>query len=304
MLDMKTVMISYVISNVLVTVFIALLWRQNRKQYAGLALWLVDYLLQAFGLGLNALREVMPAIVAFILANTLIVGGLFILYVGLERFVGKPRSQVHNYVLLVGFVGLMAYFAFIQPDLSIRTDIISAAILLLAAQCSVLLLCRVDPQLKPVTCYVGFIFVGYALAALARIIFIRLDPLSPTGNWFQAPGGQTLVMLVFQMLNIALTFALILMVTRRLWLDEQAQRAVAKTLRGLVPICSSCKKIRDDEGYWHQVEEYVHEHSEAQFSHGLCPDCIRKLYPEYAESILKGGNSPEAGLSEQDKTSS
>ena len=51
-----------------------------------------------------------------------------------------------------------------------------------------------------------------------------------------------------------------------------------KTLRGIVPICAHCKKIRDDKGYWNQVEIYVHEHSEAEFSHSICPDCLRELY--------------------------
>lgn len=54
-----------------------------------------------------------------------------------------------------------------------------------------------------------------------------------------------------------------------------------KTLTGLLPICASCKKLRDDVGYWHQVEEYVQEHTQARFSHALCPDCLKKLYPEY-----------------------
>ena len=55
-----------------------------------------------------------------------------------------------------------------------------------------------------------------------------------------------------------------------------------KTLRGVVPICANCKKIRDDQGYWNQVEVYVRDHTEATFTHGICPDCVRKLYPEVA----------------------
>jgi hypothetical protein len=55
----------------------------------------------------------------------------------------------------------------------------------------------------------------------------------------------------------------------------------AKTLRGMLPICASCKKIRNDDGYWSQIEVYVREHSEAEFSHGLCPDCATKLYAKY-----------------------
>ena len=56
-----------------------------------------------------------------------------------------------------------------------------------------------------------------------------------------------------------------------------------RRLRGILPICSSCKKIRNDSGYWEQVESYIVDHSEAEFSHGLCPDCVKKLYPEYED---------------------
>lgn len=53
------------------------------------------------------------------------------------------------------------------------------------------------------------------------------------------------------------------------------------TLKGFIPICASCKNVRDDQGYWHQVEEYVRAHSDAEFSHGICPDCARRYYADY-----------------------
>jgi hypothetical protein len=53
-----------------------------------------------------------------------------------------------------------------------------------------------------------------------------------------------------------------------------------KMLSGLLPICASCKKIRDDQGYWNQIEDYIMQHSNADFSHSICPDCAKKLYPE------------------------
>ena len=64
----------------------------------------------------------------------------------------------------------------------------------------------------------------------------------------------------------------------RLILDLQNTLQEVRTLRGLLPICSSCKKIRDDKGYWNQIEGYISDHSEAQFSHSLCPQCAEKLY--------------------------
>jgi AmiR/NasT family two-component response regulator len=64
---------------------------------------------------------------------------------------------------------------------------------------------------------------------------------------------------------------------------EELEKALAEinTLRGILPICAHCKKIRDDKGYWNQIESYIHEHSEAQFSHGICPDCAKELYPDF-----------------------
>ena len=55
--------------------------------------------------------------------------------------------------------------------------------------------------------------------------------------------------------------------------------AEVKTLSGLLPICASCKNVRDDKGYWTQIEQYIQEATDAQFSHGICPDCMNKLYP-------------------------
>ncbi len=78
-------------------------------------------------------------------------------------------------------------------------------------------------------------------------------------------------------------------VTERKKLEQEREELIGnlrealskvKTLSGLIPICSVCKKIRDDEGYWTQVDEYIREHSPVEFSHGICPDCARKLYPD------------------------
>src|SRR5207244_3317288 len=77
-------------------------------------------------------------------------------------------------------------------------------------------------------------------------------------------------------------------ITRRKLAEEERERMIdelqdantkIKTLRGLLPICASCKKIRDDRGYWNQIEVYIKLHSEADFSHSICPDCAKRLYP-------------------------
>jgi hypothetical protein len=67
---------------------------------------------------------------------------------------------------------------------------------------------------------------------------------------------------------------------------EELRKALAevRTLRGLLPICSHCKRVRDDRGYWRQLESYLREHSHVDFTHGVCPECLKRYYPEYADN--------------------
>ena len=73
------------------------------------------------------------------------------------------------------------------------------------------------------------------------------------------------------------------LISKQLELKEALEEV--KVLSGLIPICMECKKIRDDKGYWNQLESFISKHSEAKFSHGICPECIKSKYPELVESI-------------------
>jgi PAS domain S-box-containing protein len=85
-------------------------------------------------------------------------------------------------------------------------------------------------------------------------------------------------------------FSIIHDVTERLKAEREKEELIIKlenalkeirSLKGIIPLCSCCKKIRDDKGYWTQLEEYLLEHSDAEVSHGLCPDCMKRLYPDF-----------------------
>jgi len=87
---------------------------------------------------------------------------------------------------------------------------------------------------------------------------------------------------------------------RKLSQRVDAALAQIKVLKGLLPVCASCKKIRDDHGYWSQMEAYISTHSHAEFSHGICPDCAHVLYPEFAHMLNHNAatgskNQPQAG---------
>lgn len=79
----------------------------------------------------------------------------------------------------------------------------------------------------------------------------------------------------------------------RLVNDLQEALAQVKTLKGFIPICASCKNIRDDEGYWQQIESYLSDHADVEFSHGICPACVEKLYPEFAAHLQAEAKSSD-----------
>jgi ligand-binding sensor domain-containing protein len=104
-----------------------------------------------------------------------------------------------------------------------------------------------------------------------------------------------IIVLLAGVLGAALALRMRAIADRERQLNRRIQEALTeiKVLSGLVPICSGCKNIRDDQGYWNRLEDYLKHHTEAEFSHGLCPECIRRLYPEYADVVLARGPSEE-----------
>ena len=102
-------------------------------------------------------------------------------------------------------------------------------------------------------------------------------PIEISSVVFQSPQGE------------ARTCIIIRDITQRIASEAEHERLIqelqealrsVKSLSGLLPMCASCRKIRDKEGAWHSLEAYIRNHTEADFSHGICPDCRRTLYPE------------------------
>lgn len=411
-LDIWTVVFCGVVIDIICTLVITALWRQNRKRFDGMAFWVADFTFQTAGLVMIILRGGIPDWISIIFANMLVIVGAFLGYLGLERFVGQRGPQAHNYVLLAAFPLVHGYFTYVDPDLALRNLNISIVLFIFCFQCLWLMLRRVDAPMRRFTHWVGMVFGAYSLMCAFRIIWFFIHP-AVASDYFHSGTIEALIQVIFQMLFILLTYGLALMVNKRLlmaiqtqeekfskafhsspyaitltrlsdgkvfevnagfekitgypqkevldkttselhlWVhaddrerlvntlmrqgsvqgmelqlkrktgeiitglysaeiiiisnercilasfnditerkrsEQERERLIAerekallkiKTLSGMLPICASCKKIRDDKGYWNQIESYIKSHSQAEFSHGICPDCLRELYPEY-----------------------
>jgi GAF domain-containing protein len=140
---------------------------------------------------------------------------------------------------------------------------------------------RIDPQWSDsptakagINSYLGFpLFLpnGEVFGTLCAIDFKANKWLSPSDTLLQTVKNAVEA-------HLALSFAMEELNEKNKELELTLNEI--RILRGLLPICASCKKVRDDKGYWTQIEDYIEAHSEAQFSHGLCPECIKKLYPD------------------------
>lgn len=232
LLDIRTILFSYVITNAVCLVVVALLWFRNRDRFAGLDFWLADFAIQFLAILLIAVRGSVPDFLSMVVSNALVIAGTILLYVGLEFFVRKRTSQVHNYVLLAVFIFIHSYFTFVYPSLLIRTINLSVGIALLCSQCVWLLIYRVDSGMQPITRGVGYVFLAFCLVSITRIVIVLA--VNPGNDFFNAGIFEALSVLINQVLFLLLSFSLLLTVNRRLVVDleqdiirrEQAEEAL------------------------------------------------------------------------------
>jgi K+-sensing histidine kinase KdpD len=131
-----------------------------------------------------------------------------------------------------------------------------------------------------------FYFLPIAVAAWAAgmatslILSVVCAGIWFAADWFTGHRYSTGVMAAWNVGTRLVSFLSIGFVTARLHVLRLRDRERVETLRALLPICASCHRIRDDRGYWQQVEEYVEKHFDVRFSHGLCRECTRKLFPD------------------------
>jgi PAS domain S-box-containing protein len=213
--DMPTVIFSYVVSVIVGTLVMGLLWFQNRNRFDGISLWVIDFALQTIGFIFIALRGKVPDWTSIILANGLIMTGVFLGLLALERFVGRKRSQILNYAVIIAYIFVHIWFAFAEPNMAVRTLNSSVVMLFFGLQIIWLLFYQIAPEMKKFTREVGWVFVLFSLINIARIIDFFVTEHTAT-DYFKSDGFEAYVLISFQMLFVLLPYSLALMFNKRL----------------------------------------------------------------------------------------
>lgn len=220
--DIKTLLLVNFIVNVLSAFTMGVIWYQYHKRFSGLHVILFSIILSVMGIGLILLRSFIPGFFGIVIANTLLIAGLLVLLIGLEQFIGKRGLQIHNFLLLTIYFILVSYFYLIESSLVMREIILVSVTILLDVQICLLLFHRTPKSLLPVVRIVGLV-MGCHLFFSIFILFAEIFFPFASTNFFSAGLIGELIVIGYLLLNIWTIIALVMMVTRRLLGEVQAQ---------------------------------------------------------------------------------
>jgi diguanylate cyclase (GGDEF)-like protein/PAS domain S-box-containing protein len=216
-LDLPTILFTFICANLICSIVLFVLWQQNRSRYAGLEFWTISFAANFIGIALIAGRDHIPDFYSMFLGNFLLVVGLFLLYIGLERFLLNRGAPFHLFAFVIIYAIFQAFFIYISPNFEIRAIGFSITLLLFSFHYGWLLFRKVDSETGKTTQNLGVITTAFGLLAITRIFIYILIP-SETGL-YQSSGYEALLYLIFQLLYIVLTISLFTLVNRRLFYD-------------------------------------------------------------------------------------
>ena len=282
MLDTFT-LYSIVVTTTLISAWLVNLYGRRTPEAVGVGAWVAGNLSVAVYFLCLMTRPWLPPFVSIALANGCIVAGLALIHLAACRITGREWPVAWH---AAAFVVIVATFAvFLSDNSEFRIRVILSSIVT-AAQATLIAFTFSRPDAAPgleeqrARHLAAWVFFGIALMQIIRAIAVApvtasLDPTllsrNSTSYWSAA---------WFLVFSLALPFLITYMNEARV--QHQLSRAVTdlqtaltevKTLRGLLPICASCRRIREEDNRWLSIEQYLEAHSNVRLSHGVCPDC-------------------------------
>ncbi len=215
---MQTALSMSSVTNTFCAIFLGFLWYFHHKRFTSIWFWVTFMVLHAAAATLMVFRSTLSPFISIIVANVLLVIGLLFILIGLEKFLNKKRSYIHNIVLIVIFIAVHVYFTYFQPNLHIRIYNINAMMIILIFQCAWILFYKVPKDIKPFSKILGTFFGIYILIILARLIFQIFFPLE-TNDFLQSGVTDSIMVAMYAIITIGITFGLILLVNGQLSKD-------------------------------------------------------------------------------------
>ncbi len=288
-MDIKTLLLSAVVVTMVYGCGLYF-YQASQKTFFGFRFWVVAYFFVSIGYLLLMLRGSIPPSLSIIVGNFCFTFGAILRLDGTYRFTkGFPLPKIF-YPTLIPLTLAIAFFYFVVPDIIIRSTIVGLYSAFFILTISYTFFKTAQESNKK-------FFHATAITSGITGLTLLLGPLvlktPSTGDIFSMGNAYATYYLIILAYEISWGLCLVMINNQRVELElKEAERDLRDTnlrlektikekitLRGLLPICAHCKKIRDDKGYWTHLESYIETHSEADFSHSICPECAKIYYP-------------------------
>lgn len=236
------------------------------KTEIGPEYWAKGFFLNSGGFFFWALMTVSTSKVFFIVGDFLHMIGFILLVFGAYRFTGNKYHKKHIYSLAC--LASMWLLAILLSFYSIKIWLIILMLLrsVLFIWAGYMILTCISSEFKAGRILTGWSLIFWGLFVLFFPFVLKVSEIAPLALGFLVG------------IHILAGMGMVILVVDRIRLRAEDSENRIKRLEGLIPICANCKSIRDDKNSWQILETYIQEHSEAKFSHGLCPDCAKELY--------------------------
>ncbi|HVN57733.1 MAG TPA: PAS domain S-box protein [Bacteroidales bacterium] len=216
--DIRTIIISYSAVNLACIVVLSVLWLRNRKRYKGTGLWVIASLFQFIGITLIYLRDSVPSWLSYVLSNALLITAVLIGVVAIEKYAGKKRGHVHDFIIILIYIILQSWFTYHTPDLNARRLVIGTAMALISVQGVWVVFYRFGRRELSLTYGIGIIYLFYGLVSLFRIVKCLVCNDNES-NFFSSTLIEAVILLSYQMVYFMQVLILVLMYNKRLLAD-------------------------------------------------------------------------------------
>lgn len=245
------------------------------KTYQGFIKFIIATLIGSAGLILLSYKGIINDFFSMVLANTLLIAYMVFISFGIDVYAGSRKSSWFYAVPILFIFTVNTLIQFFPNEIDFRTLVMAFTGITICVY-TIITLNRNSITLGGKNWFM-IVTMGILTAWFtARILCVFLYH-GINAELMQSP-RQRIALFIYIICAVNLTIGIILINAKKIENDLVHSIADVRILRGILPICSSCKKIRDDAGYWNQLEFYIQSHTTAEFSHGLCPDCVKKLY--------------------------
>jgi len=268
------------------------LYRTQQNTFPGFGLWTASFYILSLGYLSLFIRESIPLGLSIILGNSLVALGALMRLDGVLRFTRNSPLNRLAYATLAPFAVCIGIFYFWYPNIVARTFTIGIFTSAISFWVAYVFLIEAPAANKRIFYAAGILLIVLGLTLLFGPVLLKAPA---NGNIFTLGNRYAFYYLILLGFEIGWGTCLLMINNQRVEeelrekerelriANAQLEKTIKEkiTLSGLLPICSHCKKIRDDKGYWNHLESYIETHSEADFSHSICPECARKYYPDF-----------------------